>query len=205
MKAELEAWFDENPSERADFERVLVAFRESHVRRNNEWKFAMLCLGRNPFPGESAIYRLLDPETRAVRYTGATKQKLRKRLRSHLKDPRSVRLREWISSLSSPPILEVIIYVPEEQALVLEALAIQAGVDAGLDLLNVAYGIKRTGTGASISNARRWNSKLDCEKAETIRSRYVEGGVSMYALADEFGVSRTAIRQVIANATWREK
>lgn len=81
--------------------------------------------GRDPEEGEVALYRLLD-SSGACRYIGQTSQLLCNRVSSHT----------YNNTIGERPTFEVIMYVREDEALALEALAIQAGVEAGLDLVN---------------------------------------------------------------------
>ncbi len=44
--------------------------------------------------------------------------------------------------------------------------------------------------------------KLSREEAETIRTRYAQGGVSQQSLADEYGVSQSLISAIIIDKCW---
>ena len=46
------------------------------------------------------------------------------------------------------------------------------------------------------------NAKLDAEKVSTIRTRYKSGDVTYQQLADEFGVARCTIGQIIRRESW---
>jgi hypothetical protein len=46
-------------------------------------------------------------------------------------------------------------------------------------------------------------SKLMWEKVEVIRIKYADGGVTMKQLAEEFGVSKSAIYRCINNINWK--
>jgi hypothetical protein len=48
------------------------------------------------------------------------------------------------------------------------------------------------------------NTKLSMEKAREIRKRYAAGGITMQALADEYGVVENNISAVIRNRIWKE-
>jgi hypothetical protein len=49
----------------------------------------------------------------------------------------------------------------------------------------------------------RSHSRLTAEKAYAIRLRYARGGVTQQALADEYGLSRSSIEDVIHRRTWK--
>jgi Helix-turn-helix len=48
------------------------------------------------------------------------------------------------------------------------------------------------------------NAKLTAEKAQAIRERYAAGGVTQYQLADEYGVSQSAIGAMLNGRTWKQ-
>lgn len=71
--------------------------------------------GRDPGPGEAAVYLLRDPVTGEVRYVGRTKNGLLPRLRGHWKQAAGSGLVAWRDTLEMPPRLEAVMYVPVEQ------------------------------------------------------------------------------------------
>lgn len=88
--------------------------------------------GRDPQPGEACLYRLLDDDG-VVRYVGCTTLPLRRRLSCHRRQPKTNVLRQWIEGQHSP-VLEALIYVPHDQAMELERVAVHA---ATTPLLNI--------------------------------------------------------------------
>ena len=56
--------------------------------------------------------------------------------------------------------------------------------------------------GAHGSGEASPNAKLTEDLAGEIRSRYAQGGVSMAALASEFGVGKTTVSRVVTGETW---
>lgn len=83
--------------------------------------------GRNPEPGECAVYRLWESWSGKTRYIGCTRQPLWKRLQQHLNHPSSWKNLHWMTPTGGRGIrMSVIIYVPVEQGPQYELLAIRA-------------------------------------------------------------------------------
>ena len=59
-----------------------------------------------------------------------------------------------------------------------------------------------TAAGAHGSGEASPNAKLTEDLTREIRSRYAQGGVSMAALASEFGVGKTTVSRVVTGETW---
>jgi hypothetical protein len=49
----------------------------------------------------------------------------------------------------------------------------------------------------------QWRSLLTDDAVRSIRERYAAGGVSQYALAQEYGVTQTNISHVIRRKSWK--
>lgn len=47
------------------------------------------------------------------------------------------------------------------------------------------------------------NAKLTAEKVIAIRARYAAGGVSMRAVADEFGISTSRVKDLVHRTAWK--
>jgi group I intron endonuclease len=55
------------------------------------------------------------------------------------------------------------------------------------------------------SGENNHNSVVTWEIVREMRARYAEGGISQRKLAEEYGVSRGCVRNIIKNRTWREQ
>lgn len=60
---------------------------------------------------------------------------------------------------------------------------------------------RRPRTGVPRGEAQH-SSKLTAEQVVEIRARYEQGGVSQYTLAEEYGVARSTLAEIVRRETW---
>lgn len=127
--------------------------------------------GRDPRPGEAAVYVLRDPDTREVRYVGKTGQRLKRRMQNLWHYP-TASAAEWIGSLDTPPHMETIMYLPVEQVLYWERVVIQGMLAEGAALVN-AYqdGRGECGTNSGYAAHVR-NGEPTCKPCKAARKAY---------------------------------
>ncbi len=171
------------------------------------------------------IYWLLEPETRKVRYVGCTRDAV-KRVRDHWRQRNStyrIPVKDWLCTLTEPPEFEVVQTVSDEFAQSAETYWIEMlrQTVVGPELLNVLDGRKMRAetrqkislyqTGSvlpseirekiSYSNRGEFNAsaKLTENDVRVIRA----SSKSFRVLANDYGVSHTAIREILSRVTWK--
>lgn len=115
------------------------------------------------------IYTLVDPRTESVRYVGATGNP-DNRLKSHLKNPHSEDLREWISNLRSDgcePEMDIISShpvekVPEKEEALIESMSEKTDLLNGQDYSG--YSWRSYSTGQRESQNTPGETQYDPEK-----------------------------------------
>lgn len=142
---------------------------------------------------EAAIYALIDPRDRRLRYIGMTGRPTQ-RLKEHVAgDEANQRKQEWMIDLVKAglrPIMRILEVLPTyEQALEREDCWIQACIQAGLDILNAE----------AAPVARRLAAAWGAEEISAyIRKRY-QAGVSRTSIRNEL---RAAIPGGFSNRHW---
>lgn len=152
-----------------------------------------------------SIYGLVDPETGLLRYVGQAVEP-EKRLRQHLA-PWNLERRSWKNSWlkslgqrSLEPKLEILQVVPAAEADNAERWWIAAWKPSGWLTNGTDGGDGLRNPSAEVRGRIGWR-KFDAGAAKEIRERFAAGETTV-ELADEFGVGRHTIGNVVRGKTW---
>ncbi|MCC6361844.1 MAG: hypothetical protein IT450_24175 [Phycisphaerales bacterium] len=155
----------------------------------------------------TTIYALKDPNTGAVRYVGKTVTPLRERLKGHLSDARvgrsSTHVMNWLRLLlraGQKPVIEPLEVVPAGKDWeIRERYWIERGRALGWSLVNISLGGE---SGNGLPSSKNPHVKLTPQQVLEIRRRYVAGGISQQALAQEYQVSKGAVWYIVHGGSW---
>lgn len=172
--------------------------------------------------GKVAIYAILEPETRRIRYVGSTLN-VRERMRLHWnqRDHRKTPLAAWLRSLDAMPGHQILQEVCKESRWDAEEYWTRLLMQFSyLDLLNVHPGTKVIGTPRSEEARRRMSeaqrgrpassyarAKGEASKSAKLTEQQVreirQSPESLRVLAARYDVSWITIRNIRIGHTWK--
>lgn len=135
------------------------------------------------------VYALCEPDTGAVRYIGKSADPWR-RLISHRSRSASVPMRQWVTSLASPPVIKVLgEYESDTLARDDEAAEISRLRDQGADLLNE----KRVDSRPAVAFSRKRKFSGIGERARSVRCAM---GVTQRAITEICGLAQGVLANI---------